>query len=391
MAAWAAAELERRGAQPIAIRAALETRTTRPRRVVVSEHGDVPSLRDVVAATAEMLLAAARRGDARAIDVAIVRHGGGAEVVALALGEALRVSEDAAELDRLIAGGVRVPLSPSPGALVGEDVGAVGDSGDAGDDSGDVVLVTPPEVGTSGAAARSPRDADGQRSAGRGGDGRDGRDGASGADDGSASDSRESGAGEEAPEVRAVRVHLGPGPAISHRAQPGETDAVLHRIAIHPAARRALILRELTIAVRGTLDDTLEIDFVSLVQDENGDGRRSGGDRVVGEPDAFVDDDGTLTWSGIDVPFGSQGRPLNLLVAVDFTDPAEGGTIAVTLPVEGLGVEEVASGFMTPVIGLPLRGRTVTLEGNTEPDLEQDRLDRLAAEGPDAIDESLRR
>ena len=59
------------------------------------------------------------------------------------------------------------------------------------------------------------------------------------------------------------------------------------------------------------------ITFVTLVLDVDRDGRHTGADRIVGPPDSFVDDDGTVTWDRLGLSFGTDGQPLNLLVVLD--------------------------------------------------------------------------
>jgi hypothetical protein len=186
-----------------------------------------------------------------------------------------------------------------------------------------------------------------------------------------------------------ARLLRGPGPALPHRAQPGATDLVVYRAAIHPATSRALELRSVAVTARGTLVDYEDVDFVTLVLDTDRDGRHAGSDRVVGPPDTFVDDDGDVTWSGLGLPFGTDGQPLNLLLVVDLAAETEGGTLALSLGRDAIEVIEVSSEAVVPVKGAPLHGTLLTVEGNLEPDLEQERLDRLAAAGPDAVDEEL--
>lgn len=347
VARWAGERLAASGVPASAVVARVEDRTTQPRRVVVSDH---PRGQDPVAigrAVADLLLVAHRQGDGRRVDLAVVRQGDPAQArFFLPLRDAARLLADETEMRRLLAAAPPLP-EPSDGAEPRPPVVAA----PAGRESPATAAAAPPPGRDPEGASRAAPEP--QTAAGP----------------------------VEAPAARPVRVILRRGRrGLPHRAQPGETDVVVHSIRIGPQGRRPLMLRGLTVESRGTLVEYEDIAFVSLVRDLDGDARRGEGDRLLGEPDAFGDDDGSVDFTGLEVPFGADGRPIDILVVVDFEDPAVGGTLSLSIPEEGLLVEETAGEQALAALGLPLHGPELTLEGNVEPDPVQAELDRQAAE-----------
>jgi hypothetical protein len=187
-----------------------------------------------------------------------------------------------------------------------------------------------------------------------------------------------------------VRLLRGPGAPISPRLAVSQDGAVLLRVQLHPGQRRALLLEAVTIRASGTLDDVSDLEFLHLVQDVDRDGKRGQADRQLGSPESFTDDDATLTFAGLSVSFGADGSPVYLLVLADVADESEGGTLQISVPdASSVQVREVSSEQVCPVSGVPHSGVQFVLSGNVEPDPEQERLDRLAEEGPDAVDPHL--
>ena len=178
-----------------------------------------------------------------------------------------------------------------------------------------------------------------------------------------------------------VSVLKGAGKRLAHSYEAGEQQVVLARVWLHPRTKRALILREFKVEPHGSLNDVEGVDFVYLVHDRNGNGRRDPKDEQVGDVVAFVDDDEAAVFEDLEFSFGADGELAKLLLIVDFMDRNEGGSIMLTVPArDGIAIEEVATGAFVRVDGLPFKGTLTTLNGDLEPDPFQAELDRLAAE-----------
>jgi hypothetical protein len=387
VAAWAQERFAARGATADRALALVESRTSRPRRLLMSSHAPGLEAPRLLRAAAEVLLAARDGGERLLIHAALVEHGPDDDrrSVLLPVSTAALVLTDDQALEDLLAsarpgtldfrGGETTPAGGEAVVELGpEEVAAEPPDEDDGEpeasaepveppsatsasgESGDELSVTPardraaPARPSLGSGLKAADDEEPVRVAGR--------------------------------KPMPVSVLRGAGRRLAHSYEAGEQQVVLARVIVHPRTKRPLILRSLTVEPLGKLNDVEGIDFVYLVHDRDGNGRRDKTDQQVGDVVSFVDDNAPATFEDLEFAFGAEGEPAKLLLMVDFMDQNEGGTIMLTIPErDGMLVEEVATGARLRVDGLPFKGTMTTLNGDLEPDPFQEELDRLAAEG----------
>jgi hypothetical protein len=374
IAAWALARMRQWGVAPSSLEAVVETRTRAPRRVLVTSHSPGQDPSQVVASVAKLLVEARRDGERTSAHLAVMRFEGGEDAPALPtaympVGDARWLVDHPEDVEAWLERAGHPPRAPAttiePPAGAGDATTAVSPA--ATPESSPVATPTvlapaaPAPAETSAPAGSVILPPAGVASAG-------------------AAPSDASAAADKA--IPPVRLLRGPGPPAATQVRASETNVVMLRVQLHPGSRRALILQSLSVKSSGSASEVEDVSFAHLVQDVDKDGRRGARDRQVGSPEAFGDDDGTATFTGLDMPFGADGAPLYLLVAFDFNDATQGGTLMASVPETGVVVREVASDQQCPVAGT-LQGALVTLDGNVEPDPVQQRLDELAAEGGD--------
>lgn len=384
VAAWARVFLSREGAQPDSVSAQAVDDRGSPRRILVSVHPGSQEAPRILRATARMLVAARAEGAESAAHLAVIRQGD--QVTFLPIGEAA----DLATSDILLAQHLGLTL---------EELGFAEES--ALDDAGGVAPSSGAEPGTDGGIETEAGAESGAGSAGAGETTTTQESEASGngqaqpAETGADTTKRRRDPSEPPPVIRAVsagppaRVARANGP-VPLEPSAGTTSPVF-RLQVAAGARRRLTLRSLTLSASGTLPDVDDIAFVDLLRETDVSGRGATRPEKLGERQSFGDDDGSITFGGLQVPFGEDGLPLALLVQAEFLHAVEGGTFRLSLGSEA-GVElEDSEGATVRVTGLPVMGPTLEIEGNMPPDFEQERLDRLAEEGPDASDPNAER
>lgn len=406
VAAWAAERYTVRQAAPRRLRALVETRTSRPQRLLLISHAPELSERAAVRAAAEVLLAARGEGERLLTDAVLLELGpeGERRSLLVPVQEAARLLVNEPAMERILAGARpgRLPalaealaLEPAPGAAAGASEpaassGAASSEPAAVDDEPEESGRPPEPAAAPGPAIPDPSAPPGSAAV-TGGGAAVPAPGASASapakgDDGGEPARTEAGTpldDARAPATRPlpVSLHRGPGRRPSQSYEAGEQGAVLLHVTLSPLGRRQLILRSLTVQAQGTLEDVQGIDFLHLVHDVDRNGYRDDVDRQLGDLTSFVDDDGPATFDDLELSFGGDGQAVNLLVIVDFLDRTEGGTLMLMIPdSDSVVVEEVASGSLVQVNGAPLNGYMTTLNGDLEPDPFQAELDRLAAE-----------
>jgi hypothetical protein len=92
-------------------------------------------------------------------------------------------------------------------------------------------------------------------------------------------------------------------------------DAAMLRIHLTAPSAEELWVDAVTLRAAGSANDALDVAEVALVHDRNGNGRRDGGEPVLGTG-TFAANDGTLTVPGLDLELNA-GEEMDLLVLCD--------------------------------------------------------------------------
>jgi hypothetical protein len=373
IAAWAKQDLVHRGVAPDTTTARVETRTSRPRRVVVSHHPDGEPLGAIVRGAARWLLLASQQGAATQTHLVVVRQGDLSASVPLA--EASRLAQSRDEVAAWLGIPVEdVPLEegdPAPSPAEAAALAPVTDAEPLGS-TDDAASPVPPPPEPAESAVPEPAETEPVAASGP--------------------ESAPATATAEPPATTRNRpptfVRGGPVP---RDAKAGQEGVVLLRVQVHPGDPVETRLRSITIKARGSLSDVDALSWVKLVRDVDSDGKPGPADPVLGT-ESFTDDDGSITFAGLDQVFGAAGASLGLLVTADIADQTEGGSILLSIPgTSSIVLEDVATGAPLVPRSRAVTGTTVKVEGNVEPDPEETRLDALANAGPDAIDDNLDR
>ncbi|MEM7249267.1 MAG: hypothetical protein AAF533_28400 [Acidobacteriota bacterium] len=166
--------------------------------------------------------------------------------------------------------------------------------------------------------------------------------------------------GERAQAQRSLRPVRVTGPPVRARKNIDPADGPFPhlRVAIAPQVGRALILRELSLTLTGDSPTKL-IDYLQLIIDVNNDGKRDENDRSLGQ--LGRPEENRVVFEGLDESFGSDRKPLTLLVMTHPKAKATGNMMLSVASMDDLHVEEVESSRRLPASGLPLNGRSVRL------------------------------
>ncbi len=368
--AWASRALAKAGVPADTVAARVEPGQRGQRRAFVLDHPSPQPLPRIVRAVASMLVAAAAEGRESAAHLAVIRHR--TRVVIIPAGEAADILRDdetlaaflgltpheLALLDSIPAeagqGPAEQPSSPDGGSTPPSPAGPPAQPGTVG-------AVEPPPAGpeqaTEPAETVEPPPADTPPAV--------------------------------ATAVLPARVARGNGP-VPPRAVAG-TSAPLFRLQIAAGARRALVLRSLTVRAKGSMPEVEDIDWITLQRETDLSGRGKSRPVQLGSQQSFVDEDGEVTFAGLEARFGDDGLPLSLVLVADLGRDIAGGAIEISLRDADAIVIEDETGQRVPVLGVPVRGPKITAEGTIPVDEEQARLDQLALEGPDAVDPNVER
>lgn len=347
--AWASGVLGREGAAPGEVEARVVPQAQDARRAFLTRHPDDQPLPAIAIATARLLLAARSEGPSSAAHLAVIRQAD--RTLVLPVGEAASVASDRASLARWLGISENDIVAPPEPAEAGVALTTAEPAASA-------PAPAPPEAG----AAAGP----------------------------SAPASATAAAATGAAAGPPARIARGHGTTAS-KVVPGQAGVPLLRVQVAAGARRTVRLRSITVKASGALDELTAVAWVDLWREADASGRPGVPAQRVGERQSFDDDDGRATFDGLDVAFGEDGLPLPLLVSVDLADESEGGAIELSVPDASAVAITDAEGEPLGVAGAPVTGSRATVVGNVEPDPEQQRLDALASEGPDAVDPNVER
>jgi hypothetical protein len=142
----------------------------------------------------------------------------------------------------------------------------------------------------------------------------------------------------------------------------GATTVVLAAFTLSAGHRETVLLTSLTVASSGTGDEALHVSAVRLAEDLDGDGVFTAGtDRVMGLPAGFGVDDGSAAFAPLSESVAANAS-MRILVLYDFSSNAGAGTsFRADLAGSSVVAHGAVTGQPTPVAGLPLAGRTVTI------------------------------
>ena len=176
-----------------------------------------------------------------------------------------------------------------------------------------------------------------------------------------------------AAERQQVRVRPGGNMPAARTISPGRTDMVMAQFELENESGENLDGLEFTLRGTGSGDEAADIKAVRLYLDTNGDGQLDGGDTQVGKARTFNADDGTVTFdlSGTASPLMASGNQVEFLVTYDFAsqlalrDPSvqSGLAWAVTLPFGLLPLLGFATVRQRLLAGLAVILLAVTLAG----------------------------
>jgi hypothetical protein len=122
----------------------------------------------------------------------------------------------------------------------------------------------------------------------------------------------------------ALGVFGGPANPMGTREVPGATGVPMLHLQLATGAGGAVRIESLTVRGTGTGNEASGVDAVKLWEDADGDGVLSVGDRALGTAQAYVVDEGTVTFGGLSETIGASSVRL-WLVTYDFDAGAMAG------------------------------------------------------------------